>query len=108
MIFLGEQEICRISWHISSTILEMKRKDLAGILSCESGEIFMKYFKQYLNALFRKIYSGYEQGYTPEGFILNHLVGGFAEAVSWWVRRDIVTVLKDITGVFLRTQRILE
>lgn len=95
-----QNQLAHILYHLRD-----EKKDLAGILSCESSEIFMKYFKQYLNALFEKYIAGMNKD-IPEGFILNHLVGGFAEAVSWWVRRDMRDSPEDIAGYFCELSNI--
>ena len=55
---------------------------LAGILSGESGDLFMAYFKPYLTRLFQRAVS--DEGDIPRSFLLNHMVCDFAETVRWW------------------------
>lgn len=64
--------------------LEDNRKDIVGVLSSESADLFMHYFKQYLSELFAQ-YAESIQTEAPSDFVLNHLTGSFAEAVKWWI-----------------------
>ncbi|MGI5876631.1 MAG: TetR/AcrR family transcriptional regulator [Dethiobacteria bacterium] len=64
--------------------LKDSEKNIVGILSCESGELFMKYFKEYLTEMFSK-YLNETKVNAPADFVLNHLVGSFAETVKWWI-----------------------
>ena len=59
------------------------------LLSCESSEIFLRYFKDSLNELIqdqfvdqnRKTNTG-----IPRDFLVNHISGSFVEMVLWWIR----------------------
>ncbi len=57
---------------------------LSGVLSGESGDLFMSYFKPYLRQLFQGAVSG-ESG-IPRSYLLDHMVCDFAETVRWWTR----------------------
>jgi len=72
---------------------------LPGILSGESGEIFMGSFKGHLRALFVHSVGG---GDVPRDYILNHMVCDFAETVRWWSRNKQYTP-EEISRFFLRT-----
>lgn len=74
-----EKKITHIFYHL----LENK-KNLKGILSCESAELFMRYFKQYLSEMFSS-YIQAESFDTPQEYMLNHVVCSFAETVRWWI-----------------------
>lgn len=79
----GPQLQARLS-HILFHLQEQKSQ-VVGILSCESDELFMSYFKERLNTLFGLYLQEFPQT-VPQDFLLNHLVGSFSEAVRWWVR----------------------
>lgn len=64
--------------------LKDSEKDMVGILSCESGELFMKYFKEYLAEMFSRYLSEIKVN-APADFVLYHLSGSFAETVKWWI-----------------------
>lgn len=75
-----QARIAHILWH-----LQEQKSQVLGILSCDSGELFMAYFKERLNALFALYLEEFPQT-VPRDFLLNHLVGSLSEAVRWWVR----------------------
>lgn len=65
--------------------VKYSRSDISGILTCEGGEVFMKYFKEYLSQLF----SDHIDDFTPnvrQDYLLNHLSVSFAETVKWWIK----------------------
>jgi AcrR family transcriptional regulator len=64
--------------------LKDSETNIAGILSSESGDLFMKYFKEYLTEMFSKYLKEIKVN-APADFVLNHLVGSFAETVKWWI-----------------------
>ena len=69
--------------HVLYHIAESKNK-FKGILSENSGDIFMKYFKSHLPLLFEKYLDVFE--YTvPADFFLSYLCSSFAESVKWWL-----------------------
>ena len=82
--------------------LRESRQDLAGILSDQSGEVFLRYFRRYLNDVFRAQYGKkIEQcRAVPADFLLNHLSCSFVELVNWWIRngmcRDTLATLRPL------------
>ena len=57
---------------------------MLGILSGESGDLFMRYFKEYLVTMFEQYPDSIRRD-VPKGFALNYLTGSLAEAVRWWI-----------------------
>lgn len=74
-----EARLTHILYHLRDN-----KKNIVGILSCESGELFMKYFKEYLSEMFSP-YLDKMKIKAPADFVLNHLAGSFAETVKWWI-----------------------
>ena len=74
-----ESKLTHILHHLSDS-----ENNIVGILSCESDELFMRYFKGYLIEMFSK-YLNKTKVNAPTDFVLNHLVGSFAETVKWWI-----------------------
>ena len=74
---------------------------LPGILSGESRDIFMGYFKDRLKELFSCVKAPYEAS-VPHDYMLNHLVSDFAEAVQWWSKNNQYSP-EDISGFFFST-----
>ena len=73
-------EITHILYHLRDS-----RAYIRGILSCDSGEIFMQYFKQRLAGIFDVELEKYPSD-VPKGYLLNHTICDFAETVRWWMR----------------------
>ena len=96
----GKKDLNEEITHILYHLLDNSRY-IKPIVSSESGEIFMRYFKEYLTPVFegelKKIKSK-----VPDDYMLNHLVCGFAETVRWWVTHDSFSP-EEISGFFLST-----
>ena len=63
--------------------------NVLGLLSGESSEIFLRYFKDSLRALIEGQFFPAGQpirGDVPRDFLVNHVSGSFVEMVLWWVR----------------------
>ena len=80
--------------------LRENRLNLKGLLSSESGELFMRYFKEQLQDLFRRYLHTFQIP-VPTDFLLHYLVGGFAETVYWWVRKDMLPPPEAVAGYYL-------
>ena len=85
--------------------LNDNRRSLKGILSGESGEVFMRYFKEYLALLFEPVVSEGPEG-IPADYLRNHMICDFAEAVRWWLRNDGYSP-EEISRFFLATSHLL-
>ncbi|MBR0091179.1 MAG: TetR/AcrR family transcriptional regulator [Lachnospiraceae bacterium] len=60
------------------------RSYLKGILSGESSEIFMRYFREHLTEIFDDALQGKTKK-IPRDYLLNHATQSFAETVRWWM-----------------------
>lgn len=90
-----EKKITHILYH-----LHENQKNLKGILACESGDLFMQYFKQYLSEMF----SGYIRPQPSEQlqeYMLNHVVCSFAETVRWWITEHPRFTPEETASFFL-------
>lgn len=70
--------------------LREKKNDMIVLLSGESSDLFMGYFKKYLEQLFVKYVDSYSLN-VPKDFAINHYVSSFADDVRWWIRDDMRT-----------------
>lgn len=86
--------------HILYHLQDSKKDIVIGVLSCESGELFMNYFKEYLSELFKRYISANQRN-VPTDFMLNHLVGSFAETVKWWIRNDMFYTPEETVYFFM-------
>ncbi|MBQ7051003.1 MAG: TetR/AcrR family transcriptional regulator [Firmicutes bacterium] len=64
--------------------LREHESDLKGILAGDSNEIFMRYFRSYLEDLFNRYQSDIKIQ-VPQDFLMNYLISSFAETVKWWI-----------------------
>jgi len=90
-----QQKITHILYHLKDS-----KKDIAGILSCESGELFMEYFKEYLTEMFSKFLNNKITN-VPREFLLNHLAGSLSEAIKWWIKMDMKNSPEEISAYYM-------
>ena len=79
-----ESVFCHLLQH-----LQENENNILGLLSSESSEIFLRYFKDSLNELIQKQFIGQDRSANldiPEDFLVNHISGSFVEMVLWWIR----------------------
>lgn len=95
------QEDGALSHRLSHLLYHLKeqKKDILHVLSGESGELFLGYFKNCLRDLFAE-YRDLFPGDIPEGFALNHYASSFSEAVKWWVGRGMEDAPESIVGYY--------
>lgn len=85
--------------------LKDNERNLVGILTCESGELFMGYFKGYLTEMFSKYLNEIHVN-APADFVLNHLVGGFTESVKWWLDNKMKYTPEEIARFYIEVSGI--
>lgn len=90
-----EKEITHILYH-----LQDNRKKLKGLFSCDSGEIFMKYFRGYLQETFPS-YVGKLHQKAPFEYVLNMTICSFAETVRWWISGDKDYTPEQLASYFM-------
>lgn len=69
--------------------LEKNHNNVLGLLSCESSEIFLRYFKDSLNELVRTQFVNQNRKNNkslPNDFLVNHISGSFVEMILWWIK----------------------
>lgn len=86
--------------HILYHLQDSKKDIVIGVLSCESGELFMRYFKEYLSELFQR-YLPDGSLHTPTDFMLNHLAGSFAETIKWWIKNNMSYTPEETVHFFM-------
>lgn len=90
-----ESKLSHTLWHIRE-----ERDNISAVLVGDSGEMFMSYFKEHSREVFETFISKdmYE---VPRDFVLNHLVGSFAETVKWWINEEMKTPPETVAHYFL-------
>lgn len=89
-------EITHILYHLQDS-----RGYIRGILSRESGEIFMQYFKEHLADVFGGELEKYPSE-VPKAYMLNHIICDYAETVRWWMKHPDYSP-EEISGFFFST-----
>lgn len=77
-----------VSCHLLQHLQENKN-NILGLLSCESSDLFLRYFKDSLNELIRNqfvIQNRRKNKDIPQDFLVNHISGSFVEMVLWWIK----------------------
>lgn len=63
--------------------------NILGLLSCESSELFLRYFKTGLNDLIQTQFLDRRKignSELPVDFLINHISASFVEMVLWWIQ----------------------
>jgi len=85
--------------HILFHFLDDK-KVIKGILSSESGQIFLQYFRVYLSEAIQK--EDIHLNGIPDEFLINHISGSFIEMVTWWVNRNFKETPSELAHCFFK------
>ncbi|MFT8871903.1 MAG: TetR/AcrR family transcriptional regulator [Sporolactobacillus sp.] len=84
--------------------LRDNKKNIVGILYGESSELFLRFFKQYLNELiigYLLIDFQRKNKTVPEDFLVNHIAGSFVELVNWWMKGGMRQTPEEMASYFL-------
>ena len=87
----GEGEPISVFLHMLMHLQENDRQILT-LLSCESNDLFLRYYKDRLTDLVRtQVLAGYDEEAAgiPKEFLVNHISGSFVEMVQWWIKRGM-------------------
>lgn len=79
-----ESVFCHLLQH-----LQENDRNIIGLLSCESSELFLRYFKDSLNGLIQTQFVRQSRTLSqriPQDFLINHISGSFVEMVLWWIK----------------------
>lgn len=90
-----QEKITHLLYHLKDN-----KGNVLGVLSGESGELFMRYFKEYLLTMFEQ-YPDCIRRDVPRDFALNHLVGSLSEAVKWWIGSRMELPPEEVAGYYL-------
>lgn len=87
--------------HILYHLLDNK-KNIIGILTCESGELFIGFFKQYLNELIaEKFINGKDEKNLPQDFLINHISSSFVGMIQWWIKNRLKQTPEELADYFM-------
>ncbi len=83
--------------------LQENENNILELLSCESSEIFLRYFKDSLDALIRQQFVGQNRTANtdiPQDFLVNHITGSFVEMVLWWIKGRMKQTPEELDRYF--------
>ena len=87
-LYLNEEMPQSVFCHLLQHLQE-NDNNILGLLSCESSEIFLRYFKDSLNELVQTQFINHNRKRNqdlPQEFLVNHISGSFVEMVLWWLK----------------------
>lgn len=94
-----ESIFCHLLQHLAEN-----GNNILELLSCESREIFLRYFKDSLNDLVQSQLPDQEcfgQVRLPRGYLVNHISSSFVETVLWWIKEGMKQTPAELNGYFL-------
>ncbi len=83
--------------------LEENQNNILGLLSCESNEIFLRYFKDSLKQLLIAQvpdWAKQECVSVPKDFLTNHISSSFVDMVQWWLKNGRKQSPEQLTAYF--------
>lgn len=91
-----KEKITHLLYHLKDN-----QGNVLGLLSGESGDLFMRYFKEYLATMFEQYPESIRED-VPKEFAANHLVGSLGEAVKWWIETKMKMPPEDVAENYLK------
>ena len=89
--------------HILYHLLD-NRRNLIGILTSESSDLFIGIFKQYLDELLAaRMLDGVDlrQKGLPRDFLVNHISSSFVGMVQWWIKNKLRQTPEELAEYFM-------
>ncbi len=93
-----ESVFCHLLQH-----LKENDNNILTLLSCESSEIFLRYFKNSLNELVQNRIVKQNRKVNmdiPQDFLINHISGSFVEMVMWWIKGNMKQSPEELDEYF--------
>ena len=85
--------------------MQEKQQDIRELLSGECGEIFMRYFKEYLYRIFEGQLP--ENDDIPKEYRICYAVNSYAETVRWWLKSHSNYTPEQISEFYFKSTNIL-
>lgn len=84
--------------------LQKNDHNILDLLSCESNELFLRFFKENLKRLINNqlpLFEAKRSPKLPEDFWINHISASFVEAVKWWIENGMKESPETLAEYFL-------
>lgn len=89
--------------HILYHLLDNKR-NIIGILTFESGELFYGFFKHFFNGLMSRYLINeldFNKKEVPSDFFINHISSSFIGMVQWWIDNKMRQTPEELSDYFM-------
>lgn len=99
--FSGEENdtesiITHILYHLKDN-----QKNIIGILSGESGEMFLRFFKQYLIHVFEdELHEEIKQSDVPDDYLYHIISCVFVDTLHWWIKNGMKQTPEEVERYF--------
>ena len=93
-----ESVFCHLLHH-----LQEDENNILELLSCESSEPFLRYFKDSLNELIQNQFVNQNRKNNtdiPQDFLVNHISGSFVEMILWWIKGRMKQTPEELDRYF--------
>lgn len=93
-----ESVFCHLLQH-----LQEDENNILALLSCESSEVFLRYFKNSLNELIQNQFVNQNRKNNtdiPQDFLVNHISSSFVEMVLWWIKNQTKQTPEELDRYF--------
>ena len=91
-----------VFWHLLQHLQE-DENNIFVLLSCESSEVFLRYFKDSLNKLIQNQFVNQNRKNNmdiPQDFLINHISGSFVDMVLWWIKGQMKQTPEELDQYF--------
>ena len=86
-----------ILWHLNEN-----SKNITGVLSCESGELFLRYLREYVSQLMapwlQEIPAVKD---IPKDFLLDHISASFVNVIQYWIKCGMAQSPETMCAYFM-------
>ncbi|MDO4541205.1 MAG: TetR/AcrR family transcriptional regulator [Bacillota bacterium] len=90
--------ITHILYHLRDS-----KKNIVGLLTGESSELFLGFFRDYLNQLLAGhmlVAVDEDNSLLPYDFLVSHVSGAFVNLVQWWLARGLQEAPEELASYF--------
>lgn len=91
--------IAHILYHLRD-----QRKEITELFTCDSSELFLRCFKEYLTQLITQhllVNTQRKNQLVSDEFLINHIAGSFVEMVQWWLKNNRRQTPEQLSESFL-------
>lgn len=89
--------VSHILWHLNEN-----SKNITGVLSCESGELFLRYFREYVHQLMSPWLQEVDTSTDiPRDFLLDHISATLVNVIQYWIKGGMNQSPETMTSYFM-------